>query len=393
MTTTTQPNLMTALAQTALDEALAALADDAPTAQGPTTIGLAPAARGSTTAQRARKLVALAALDPARVGCIVWWSASEIQADPLVLRRAFLAAQRAADCPGCGSGAGRACVDATGAEHDEVCAARGVRLDDLVRDPVGHGTAMRRALARTQSSLADGLRWHDCGEDANGLHVALGEQRAGLTPGDVLASARWSLALDTGTGALSLPPVAALLDDERRALRALLDRYVKERAFLTAQDVGHLLVTLLLDRLGGVRVKSGGAVYFVPAPGDATVDRIAAACEVAGVHLRRVEVGAGAAPQLADSASESLEDEALGIVEAARGAVERLRASKAAEDGKGRPQIKSTLARLDEVDALRKRAKGYANLLGALTDNVEQALREAEAATREVLSDLTGGIV
>lgn len=387
-----QGDLMEHLAERALDRALEEL-DEIDEQEGVGVLGSEPTTRGRSTVDAA-KLVTFKPLGANRVGCIVWWSAADIAADPVKLHRALLDAQHHAECPKCGSGAGHRCVDEVGAETDVPCSERSPDLASLVGDPVGPGTAMRRAVSRSQGGLGGKLRWYDCGvDDAGKLHIALAEQRPGLKPGDVLAAARWSLAVDVETGALDLPPTVVLLGDERRALRSLLERFKKERAFLTAQDVGDALVKLFLERLGGIRVKRGGAIYFVPAPGDGALDHVQSAFSVAGVGLHRLEVDKESGAQLAGSASESLEDEAASLLAKVNDAVKRLEVSKDDESGKGGPQIKTMLARLDDVDRLRKQARGYRAMLGALTDHVEKALSEAEKASRGVLDYLTGGIV
>lgn len=364
---------------------------------------------------RAQKFVTPAPLKEGRVGCIVFWSARNIFVDDKAIRAALRKAEVSDLCPTCGAVPGSKCVMAGAPAEDGTtveiesetpCAARSPALADLVREPVGPTSAMRRALARCQSGLEDGLRWYDCGVASEGgdgvtggrdrFTVALAQQTDGEDAGAVLAKARWVVRVDAETGALTLPDHPETLPlEERAALRSLLERYRKERAYLTAADISHALVELFLSRLGGFRVKAGGAVYFVPAPEDTVTDSIRWAFHQAGVYLKRMEVTTEAGAQLADAASESLEEEAQGLLEAAQEANKALLAAMAAPDGKakGKPQFKSVLAKLDALDGIKRRAELYGRTLGALTANVDAAAREAEAAIRSCLSHLTGGIL
>lgn len=366
--------------------------------------------------RRANALVRPAPLKEGRVGCIVLWSARDIFVNDEVLRDELRRAEVARDCPTCEALAGFRCVradpDRPGdvIEADEPCAARSPALADLVREPVGPHTAMRRALARCQSGLDDGLRWYDCGclstgtgvDERSQLRVALatqtdeqGWERDADTnmAANVLATARWFVGVDDD-GAVHLPDDKLLgkLGD-RAALRSLLQRYRKEREYLTAPDVGQALVALFLSRLGGFRVKAGGAVYFVPAPADEVTDAIVEPFHKAGVYLRRIEVTTAAAAQFAESASESLEEEALHLLEDCRSAHAAVLAVMADPDKKGKPKLKATLDKLRKVDDIRRRATIYAQTLGAMTAEVERAAKEAESAISSVLSELTGGML
>lgn len=368
----------------------------------------APPTREERIEAQRRMRAGLAPLAEPRVGCTVWWSAAEISVDPLVFRRALANVERQTACETCGAQPGKDCVAVEGIDEEwdgtsktittHVHEARCMPLVPLVRSPVGIVTAMRRAIARSQGALPDGLRWFDReDEDSGTLTIVLGSEVQGkdIVPGDALANARWSILVDVASGAVSTPSSEVLDQDERNALTALLLRYEKEREFLTAADINTILVKILLQHthLNGIRAKLGGSVYFVPAPKDEMIDRLADAFELAGVSLRRTEIVPGSAAQLGEEATASLEEDALKILTDAREAVARMNAALAGEKGKGKPKFESTLKRLDEVDALRKRAKAYSKMLGAITTNVEIALKEAEDASSSVLSALSGGIV
>lgn len=292
------------------------------------------------------------ALPAERVGCVVWWSASDVRVDPVDL--ALVVEQH---CP----------------EHG-----------DLVKRPQEPYGAMRRAMRRRQgAAMAAGWRWEEVAVGADGLRVALAQSERDAAAGEYRASTRLTLLVEpSGTVVRSRDPQG---QEEAGAVAALLDRYGVERGCLTQQDVRALLVEALLVRGRGVRIKDHGAVYFLPAPHDEAIDRLAPAVALAGVTLLRFPVQSGdgfSVAQLTGAARAGLAEEAAALRDEVQ---ERLRLVD--EEGKG-ARFEALSRRLEEVEALRAKARLYRELLSVTTAEVDAALVDAEAAVRTTMRAL-----
>ena len=320
-----------------------------------------------------------ARLPDSRCGSLVWWSAGAIGVRPWVLHDALMDVDDAR-------------------EVDDLMRPIGPSYADLVSEPSTPTAAIHRAVSRCQTACPTGTRWHVLsGLDGSDIVVALGQEGGTATSAEWSGQTRWVLRVDSVTGNVTPPARGAfnpLPFGEHAALTTLTDRYAKERHELTAADINQrILVVVILERLGGMRVRQGGSVYFVPRDLDAEVDRLAPAFALAGVSLRRSSVMSEEAGTYAADAHDSLMEQASKVHLDAVSAAARLDAAVAGGSGKRRPAHDVTLRRLDEVRAIRNRASALALLLGVMASDVDQALAEAEAATKRVLVDLTGGFV
>lgn len=310
------------------------------------------------------------ALPAARLGSVVFWSADEISVKPWPLYDAIVAVDEA-----------RPTEDRPdGIDFDFV----GPAFADLVPAPSPVGQAARRALSRRQQGLPDLCRWQDVGDADGHTVIALTSASANAKTQDWKANARWFVRFRHSDGVVVAPD--DLDDEEAAALDSLVDRYQKERANLTAQDIGRILVTAIIGRLRGFRVKAGGGVYFVPRPLDANVDRLAGAFALAGVYLRRCPVLGDDAAQFKGDAEDSLVEDATRILEEAKAASAKL---QAATEKKGRPRAEAVYRRLKDIEEIQARATAYGALLGALRVNVDDALKEAKAASSKTLDLLS----
>lgn len=330
-----------------------------------------------TSTQQRETVAALAAADEApplpddRIGCVVWWSADEIRCRPWALRGALEDVDAA-----------RPLTDA----GDPI----GPEFASLVPAPVGIAAAARRAIARRQRGLPDGLRWYDVGDDARGaVIVALGAEEADANRREWTAEAKCTVAF-LADGTIEHPDLDFVDDGEAQAIREMLARYEVERANLTAADVGAILVAIMLKLLNGVRVKSGGGVYFVPRPNDEIVDKLAAAFSQAGVALRRLPAGREMSKAFAGDVSTSIIEEIERLQADATAALSKATAAAAPDDESNRkPKLSAQHRRLTELQALRDRANAYRMLLGSMVVDVDAAAEAAKKATEQVLSLLT----
>ena len=300
---------------------------------------------------------ATAELPTDRVGCVVWWSAADVRVDPLELKNAVI----------------QHC-------HEHV---------DLVKQPQEPFGAMRRAMRRRQgATMAEGWRWEEVIEDGLAMLLALAQSERDAAAGEYRASTRLTLRVLASDGSVlrSRDPRGR---EEAGAVAALLDRYALERGCLTQQDVRALMVEALLRRGQGVRIKEHGAVYFLPAPHDGVIDRLALAVALAGVTLLRFPVQTAdgfSVAQLTGAAKAGLAEEAAALRDEVQ---ERLRGVE--EDGKA-ARFEALSRRLEDVEGLRAKARLYRQLLSVTTDEVEAALKEAEAAVRETMKALAGRV-
>jgi len=306
----------------------------------------------NATAQRVRQDGETQALPGDRVGCVVWWSASEVKVDPLELKNAVL----------------QHC-------HEHV---------DLVKQPQEARGAMRRAMRRRQgAAMGVGWRWEEVSDTQAGLVVALAESERDAAASEYRASTRLTLTVDDHGGVTRSRDAHG--HQEADAIAALLARYEVERGYLTHADVRALLVGALLARGRGVRIKEHGAIYFLPAPHDEAIDRLAPAVALAGVTLLRFPVQSGdgfSVAQLTGAAQAGLAEEAAALRDEVQ---ERLRG--VTEDGKA-ARFEALSRRLEETEALRAKARLYRELLSITTGEVDAALVEAEAAVRATMRAL-----
>jgi hypothetical protein len=328
-----------------------------------------------------------------RVGSVVCWSAHAVSVDARTLRAAVLDARRSFVCPTCGAADGDDCVDgfASPLDRERLHETRAGVLAGVVHDPVEPSVAMTRSIARQRKS-ADGLSWRRGTPDKAAKHlvpvVLVGDERVDgtTTTGDAVSRARWTLIHDERTGGVIVP--AGLDDIEQDAVDDLIERYDLERSALTAQDVSSILIGVLVD-LGGFSL-NGGGTYFVPRDGDEIVERLRLrdVFGAAGYRLSVLDVLAGRADNVRDAAEESLLKDAQEIATAATAASEKM-AAFMANTGKGKPQARAVFERLEEIEALRRRGRALARVLGAATASMDAALAAAETSTRRVLDDLS----
>lgn len=283
-----------------------------------------------------------------RIGCVIWWSADDVRVDPVKLKRAMVnsAPQHA----------------------------------DLVRLPAAPRQAMRRAMARRQGAMmGDGWRWEVISDNVEGLRIALAESHRDAANHVYEASTRLDLlVLDSGQIVESRAASVA----ELHAINALRARYDTERDFLTQQDLRDLMTKVLLKRSHAVRLKSGGAVYFVPSSKDDVIDAIAPAVKLAGIELMRFPVSSmdgHSIGQLAGPAQTSITDEAAELRDAAKKKLEEVKS------GSKKARAKALADKLEDVEALRAKARLYKMMMSIATDDIETALRDAESAVRETM--------
>lgn len=327
-----------------------------------------------------------------RVGSVVCWRAHAVAVSAGELRAALRATRRTMPCPRCGAVDGQPC-DSTLAttDGDGFHEERAGVLLDRVRNPVEHGAAMTRAIARQRKSES-GLSWRRGTPDPKAPRLAPialvsdASVTTTTTTGDAVAVARWTLVHDETTGAVVVPP--GLDDEEQEAVGQLLARYDVERSMLTAVDVTSILVSICND-LGGFSL-NGGGTYFVPREGDEVVEalRVAKAFEAAGYRLTVADLAAGRADNVRDAAEDSLLAAAREIEAEAKKAREKMDAFMLGE-AKGKPRSGAVTERLGEIEALRRRGRALARVLGATIDGMERALDDAKASSDRVLDDLS----
>ncbi len=294
-----------------------------------------------------------------RVGSIVWWSADAIVVNAVDLWSALRAS-------------------------DDDSADDAPRFADLVKEPATPAMAITRAASRRQSVLkTDGLRWHDLGTaDDGSTVVALGREDKDANAGEWSGHRVLTVSV-SARGVVSRPTNVSDEDDER--IDAMLARYEVERGNLTASDLGPIMTAALMDRLGGVRVKAGGGVYFVPRGKDESLGRLASALSLAGITLMSVPAGKEQSASLATFATVSLLDDVKRITAAATAA--EAKATEAFVTGETRkvPTMGAQIARLEEIRALRDRAETLRVLLGSLDIDMATAIDAATKATRATL--------
>jgi hypothetical protein len=365
------PSLFDSIAATVETAATAVEATPAPTVRKRRKLATSDVVDQRAT-RKALVIEAGATLPDDRIGSLVWWSASEIKVDASTLAFALMDADDARPLP----------TDKTFA--------------DLVPSPALPATAIRRAMGRRQHTLtAEGMRWHDVGnDDAGNTIVGLGVETANAKKRDWSADLRLVVIVandGTVTRPTSLVSGDDLDDEDEQAVEQLLARYDVERGQLTAPDVGKIATSILLDRLGGVRVKTGGGVYFVPRGPDEAVDRVTAALALAGVTLLRLPAGRDSAPAFVGFARDALLEDVKRVTEAAHDAEARATAAFIDGNTKSAPTWEAQQRRLDEIHALKQRAELLETLLGSLHLDVSRAVAAAEKATDATLDMLPGG--
>lgn len=290
-----------------------------------------------------------------RLGVIAWWSASVVEADPAELRDSFdLEAPQFA-------------------EH--------------VRQPASPHAALRRARRRSQSGTADGYEWQEVGTSGSHLVVALVREHRDAVERSYSAAHRWLVQVCDKTGTFELLSgdgrtpldVTSLPAEEVTELERLRSRYRKERALLTYEDL-HLILAKILAAAKSIRVKEGGAVYFVPREHDHILDAVKPCLAIAGINVRRVPVLDGDAETvaaIAEPAKASLLEEAADL----RAKIETW-SEKACSGGR----IKRTTATtaLSEIAELRAKADVYRRLLSLGLGDVDAALAASEQALNRV---------
>ena len=327
-----------------------------------------------------------------RVGSVVCWRAHAVAAHSGALRAALRETRRTMQCPTCGAVDGQACDSTmTTTDADGFHEGRAGVLLDRVRDPVDVASAMTRAIARQRKSEA-GLSWRRGTPDSKAPKLAPialvsdASVTSATTTGDAVAVARWTLVHDETTGAVIVPD--NLDDEEQEAVGQLLARYDVERSMLTAVDVTSILVGICID-LGGFSL-NGGGTYFVPREGDEIVEalRVGGAFDGAGYRLSVIDVAAGRADNVRDAAEDSLLAAAREIEAEARKAREKMDAFMLGE-AKGKPRSGAVTERLAEIEALRRRGRALARVLGATISDMEAALDQAKASSDKVIDDLS----
>lgn len=328
-----------------------------------------------------------------RVGSVVCWFAHGVSVNADTLRKSVLSVRRASSCSTCGAASGQTCNPGMGTVDGEgMHDARLGALCGVVGQASSNAVAMTRAIAR-QRKNESGLSWRRGEQDGHRVPLVLVEDQrvnARTSQGDAVARALWTLVHDEASGSVVVP--SGLDEEEQRAVDSLLERYEVERSTLTAQDVTAMLVDLM-HKLGGFAL-NGGGTYFVPREADEVMEalRVGGALDCASYRLSVLDVLAGREDNVRAAAEDALLANAREIARMANAAREKMDAFMLANGkgkGVGKPRFSAVTDRLGEIASLRSRGKALARLLGATIGEMESALAEAEASSKQVLSDLS----
>lgn len=274
-------------------------------------------------------------------GSVVWWNAADVKIHADTLRGAL----------------------------------DGLGLADVVPTQCTPVSAMRRAMARRQGALVPGWRWEELGRENGGLVLALVAGTPDLTARDWRAQARKVVEVDRdgtlrGDTLMSCEPNSP----EHTAMLQLFARYDVERSVLTQGDVRAAVLDLVLEKCRGVRIKTQGGLYFVPAPYDETITKATPAFAPAGLVLRRLAVTGSAVSEIARDAREAL------LEDIAELAAEGERRLAALAEGKGTRE--STLeSRLEDIDMLARKIA----IMGAVFEEDMAEVREALASAQALI--------
>lgn len=272
-------------------------------------------------------------------GSVVWWNAADVKIHADTLRGAL----------------------------------DGLGLADVVPAQCSPVSAMRRAMSRRQGALGSGWRWEVLGSENGGLILALVAGTPDLTARDWRAQARKVVEVDRdgtlrGDTLMSCEPNSP----EHTAMLQLFARYDLERSQLTQSDVREAVLDLVLEKCRGVRIKTQGGLYFVPAPHDETITKATPAFAPAGLVLRRLAVTGSAVSEIArDARAALLED----IAELATEGERRL---AALAEGKG-TRDGTIESRLQDIDLLNHKISIMAACFQEDMDEVAVALASAQS--------------
>lgn len=274
-------------------------------------------------------------------GSVVWWNAADVKIHANTLRGAL----------------------------------DGLGLADVVPAQCSPVSAMRRAMSRRQGALGSGWRWEVLGAENGGLVLALVAGTPDLTARDWRAQARKVVEVDRdgtlrGDTLMSCEPNSP----EHTAMLQLFARYDLERSQLTQGDVREAVLSLVLDKCRGVRIKTQGGLYFVPAPHDETITQVTPAFAPAGLVLRRLAVTGTAVSEIARDARAALLEE-IGEL-----AAEGERRLAALADGRG-TRDGTIESRMQDVDLLARKIQ----IMGAVFEEDMLEVREALTAAQTLL--------
>lgn len=282
-----------------------------------------------------------------RPNTLVFWNAHRVVVNDVVLRQALTAVDPA--------------------------------MGRLVPQPVGCHTALRRAINRVQGRLPVGWRWQDMGLDDKRRHLkfALVDGKADASRTEWEARVRIAATADTATGLLTLDrDIADVAATVQKATSEMTSRYRIERRALTQQDVREVLLTILRSKQWGrgVLIKEQGGLYLLPAGHADIVGAITDAFAQAGMHLRSLQVEGAASAQFGADVAAGLVDEiAVLVSELAKRA-----------DGDKATKPSTLIARRQEIDELRERARLFDAVLREHGAKVAAAIADAEGLVSEI---------
>lgn len=144
--------------------------------------------------------------------------------------------------------------------------------------------------------------------------------------------------------------------------REIEDAFERALNELSNRDVGSWLA-ILMRKLGGVRLRDTGGIYFIPRDTLPRWHAIASAVRGAGSHHRLSEVPALRSEEAVDAILGSLRDEAEAEAKALEtDLMDGLLGERALD------------TRIEQVDAIRKKVDGYGRLLGRNMVDLQEQL-------------------
>lgn len=288
------------------------------------------------------------ALPANRIGCVVWWDSTLIQCSAPAL-------------------------------HDALDV-HAPSFRRHIKSPCAPFSALRRAISRAPK--CERGFWREVGDDNGRLVFAFAEERVDAAGRTYQAREAFFAVVDAKTGLLTVEGTLPVDEEPKHSLATVQARYAVERGYLTARDIAEVLKKILLGDLKGARLKQNGAMFLLPLPDDTEVDGLARAFREAksGVEILRFPVladDAGTISQLRSPVRMSLLAEARELADEAR--------QRRAEG----TMRKTTLeARLRDAESIRNRAALFRDVLAGGINDVDAAVREAEAEIRETMQGL-----
>jgi hypothetical protein len=180
-------------------------------------------------------------------------------------------------------------------------------------------------------------------------------------------------------------------NDYVKAVRAKFDTLW---GAFTAEEVRAGMIRLVDIGCAGVTLRDGGGFYFVPAPFAAQVDALKAVVEkfIPGSSVTAIPMtadpGGKAAAGIAVSAKGGMETELANL----RDEMDRFAAAirgSGEPDAKGVPRASTMSRRVEEYEALRRRATMYHDVLALNVDDLNAQIATMEERARTMLDVLS----